>query len=455
MAEQQALPKDFVNLVKPLLADEWDAFADALSNNPSVSIRLNSIKNRANINKLRQIPWCSHGFLLPFRPQFTFDPLLHCGQYYVQEASSMFLYQALLQTTPENATVLDMCAAPGGKSTLIKDYLSNEGFLIANEYVSQRAHILAENLTKWGDPNFVVTNNSPVHFEKMPQLFDTVCVDAPCSGEGMFRKDPQAIQEWSLENVRLCVGRQREILQSAWKVLKPGGYMIFSTCTYNRHENEENVAWLIDNLDAEYIPLKTEPQWNITETELGYHFYPHKTKGEGLFMAVVRKNGDSTPLTAEKFKNKKTNVQLPILFDGLKNSDKFTALLHKGIIYCVAKDKLSLVMQTIDKLNVMTFGIPMAEQKGKDLIPQTGLALSNEIDKEKFTTVDVDYSTALAFLRSEAIKLENVERGYVLITYKDQPLGWVKNIGNRCNNLYPSPWRIRTKPDIETPVEII
>lgn len=454
MTALQDLPQDFVDLIKPALAGEWDMFVNAINDTPPVSIRLNSSALHANTDGYDRVPWCSKGYHLPSRPPFTFDPLFHSGQYYVQEASSMFLYQALIQTTSPDAMILDMCAAPGGKSTLIKDFLSDNGFLVANEYVSQRAHILAENLIKWGNPNFIVTNNAPIHFEKLPHFFDTVCVDAPCSGEGMFRKDLQAIKEWSLENVRHCVERQREILHSAWETLKPGGYLIYSTCTYNRLENEENVAWMTENLDAEYVPLRIEPQWNITETEYGYHFYPHKTTGEGLFMAVVKKKGEFMP-PSEKNKNKKGNKTVAIPFDGLKDQDKYAALIHKNIIYCIAKDKMSTTTQIIDKLNVMTFGIAMAEQKGKDLIPQTGLALSTEIDKTKFIVADVDYTTALSYLRSEAIKLDNTERGYVLITYKNQPLGWVKNIGNRCNNLYPSPWRIRTKNDKDVQVTVI
>jgi NOL1/NOP2/sun family putative RNA methylase len=401
--------------------------------------------------------------------------MFHAGAYYVQEASSMFVWQALEQLVERDAVVLDMCAAPGGKSTAIAQYLSEEGFLVSNEYVPQRAHVLVENITKWGAPNCVVTNNAPRHFEKLKSRFDAILVDAPCSGEGMFRKDERAREEWSKANVEMCVERQREILESAWEVLKPGGVLIYSTCTFNSHENEEQVQWLIDEMDAKYLPLKIGENWMITETERGYRFLPHKTRGEGLFMAAVRKQITDYRLQitdnrlqitdyrlqitdnrkqktenrlqskSEKRKDKKAkqsvqNVQFTT--DDLLRGD-YGVVESEGRYYAVQKERVDLVEECRKVLNVLMFGVQMYEQKGKDLIPQTALALSQVYKRGAYPEVELSYEEAIAFLRKEAIVLADAPRGFVLVTYKGLPLGWVKNIGNRCNNLYPEFWRIR------------
>ena len=393
---------------------------------------------------LMTVKWCEHGRYLSERPKFTYDPTFHAGAYYVQEASSMFVWQALSQLVEQDALVLDMCAAPGGKSTAIAQYLSENGFLVSNEYVPQRAHVLVENITKWGAPNCVVTNNAPRHFEKLKTRFDAILVDAPCSGEGMFRKDERAREEWSPANVEMCVERQREILESAWKVLKPGGVLIYSTCTFNSHENEEQVQWLIDEMEAEYLPLKIEEDWMITETERGYRFLPHKTRGEGLFMAAVRKQcgmrneelGVKQNKRLKEQKIKKVQVDVPLLgeFGVVESENKF---------YAVQKGRMALVDECRKTLNVLSFGVLMYEQKGKDLIPQAALALSRVYKRGAYPEAELSYEEAISFLRKEAIVLADAPRGFVLVTYNGLPLGWVKNIGNRCNNLYPEFWRIR------------
>jgi NOL1/NOP2/sun family putative RNA methylase len=446
------LPKGFEEMVRGVIGDgEWDAFVDALSEEPSVSVRVNSkiTDNRLQItdNSCLAVKWCEWGRYLAERPKFTYDPMFHAGAYYVQEASSMFVWQALEQLVERDAVVLDMCAAPGGKSTAIAQYLSEEGFLVSNEYVPQRAHVLVENITKWGAPNCVVTNNAPRHFEKLKSRFDAILVDAPCSGEGMFRKDERAREEWSRANVEMCVERQREILESAWEVLKPGGVLIYSTCTFNSHENEEQVQWLIDEMDAEYLPLKIGEDWMITETERGYRFLPHKTRGEGLFMAVVRKKITDNRLQSksEKRKDKKAkqsaqNVQFTT--DDLLRGD-YGVVESEGRYYAVQKERVDLVEECRKTLNVLMFGVQMYEQKGKDLIPQAALALSQVYKRGAYPEVELSYEEAIAFLRKEAIVLADAPRGFVLVTYGGLPLGWVKNIGNRCNNLYPEFWRIR------------
>ena len=471
------LPVGFEEMVRGVIGDgEWDAFVEALSDEPSVSVRINAqcTKHKAQLidgqqttdngqqsidgSQLSTVKWCEHGRYLSERPKFTYDPMFHAGAYYVQEASSMFVWQALEQLVERDAVVLDMCAAPGGKSTAIAQYLSEEGFLVSNEYVPQRAHVLVENITKWGAPNCVVTNNAPRHFEKLKSKFDAILVDAPCSGEGMFRKDERAREEWSKANVEMCVERQREILESAWKVLKPGGVLIYSTCTFNSHENEEQVQWLIDEMEAEYLPLKIGEDWMITETERGYRFLPHKTRGEGLFMAAVRKectmhNAQCTidkidcvsdkkkqNKKDKKAKNSTLNSQLSTL--NLLRGE-YVVVESEGRYYAVQKERMALVDECRKTLNVLMFGVQMYEQKGKDLIPQAALALSQVYVRGAYPEAELSYEEAISFLRKEAIVLTDAPRGFVLVTYGGLPLGWVKNIGNRCNNLYPEFWRIR------------
>ena len=242
---------------------------------PPVSIRLNPRKTANAFPGTEEVPWCPNGRYLPQRPSFTADPLFHAGAYYVQEASGMALWQLkpFLQTI--NAPrVLDACAAPGGKSTLLLDIMPEDGLLVSNEIIRSRVPVLAENLARWGCSNVVVSQNDPASFSGLPDYFDLIAVDAPCSGEGMFRKDPEARKEWSPAHVEFCAQRQRRILNDLWPALKPGGLLLYSTCTFNRKEDEDQVAWLCDTLGAKLI---LGPQ----------KYMPHKVKGEGFFMALV------------------------------------------------------------------------------------------------------------------------------------------------------------------------
>ncbi len=434
------LPQDFITLVKPNFADEWGNFEAALTEKPSLSVRLND-KICEPIPVSSQVSWCPSGFYLDERPNFTLDPLFHAGAYYVQEASSMFLYQAVNQFIDKNAIVLDLCAAPGGKSTLLAQYLS-QGLLVANEFIRQRAQILSENLQKWGSPNVIVTNNSPADFSDFSGIFDSVLVDAPCSGEGMFRKDETAVADWSLANVQHCVERQREILQHAWVCLQENGVLIYSTCTYNSLENEENVRWICENFDAEILRISIEKEWNITETAEGYHFYPHKTRGEGLFMAALRKKSAENPAKF-RYKNVCKNFANSPFANYLKNADDFALFEHRQLFYAFQKSYAELLQACLNRLSVLHFGVALAEQKGKDFVPQASLALSKMLNLEAFNSVNVDLETALRFLHCEAISLPDAPKGFLLILYQNLPIGWVKNVGNRCNNLYPTAWRIR------------
>ncbi len=436
------LPRDFIDLISPIFADEMADFEAAVTQPPVVSVRLNDKISLPQFADCEAVAWCESGRYLTERPNFTLDPLLHAGAYYVQEASSMFLQQALNHFVDKNARMLDFCAAPGGKTTLIAQHLT-DGVLVANEFVRQRAYILAENVQKWGRPQVIVTNNATSDFADFIGVFDAILVDAPCSGEGMFRKDANAIDEWSLQNVQQCVVRQRQILADAWKCLKTNGILIYSTCTYNSLENEENVRWLCQNYDAEVLRIPLDESWRVTETAEGYHFYPHRTRGEGLFLTVIRKK--QTEQSANlRLKNTPKNLTATEFANYLKNADEYALFEQQnGLKMAFLQQCADLLQFCLKRLNVLHFGVPLAEPKGKDLIPQAGLALNKALNVQNFATVEIDLLTALSFLRCEAINLPDAPRGFLLLTYQNLPIGWVKNIGNRCNNLYPQPWRIR------------
>ena len=384
------LPADFVAETRRLMGDErFSRFLGAFDEEAPTSIRVNPSRNSLAVGE--RVPWCQEGYFLADRPQFTFDPLLHAGCYYVQEASSMFVTHILRQSgdCPQNA--LDMCAAPGGKSTALRSVLPEDCVLVSNEPMGNRAQILLENITKWGAPNCIVTNNYPRDFRKAKLKFDLILCDVPCSGEGMFRKDPNAISEWSMQNVEKCWRLQREIVSDAWECLNPGGLFIYSTCTYNTKENEENIQWILENFDAQVLDIPVDPSWNITGSLLEgfsepvYRFIPGITRGEGLFACALRKNGGAE---------------------------------ERGC-----------------------GGARLDERKLKDLSVLVPPYSRTPVPP----TVDVDYLEAIKYLRGEALVLPtDTPRGIVTITYKSQPLGPAKNIGNRANNLYPKAWRIKS-----------
>src|SRR6267154_2598850 len=337
MAEGVLLPA-WVQRIQLQRPHDWKEFLSAHELLSPASIRINPLKS--NSRDAENIPWTGFGYYLEKRPSFTFDPLFHGGAYYVQEASSMFLEQALKQTVDlsQPLHVLDLCAAPGGKSTHLLSLLNDQSLLVANETIRSRATILAENIQKWGSNNVVVTNNDPEDFQNMEGLFDVIVVDAPCSGEGLFRKDPRASHEWSEENVALCALRQQRILNQVWPSLKRNGVLIYSTCTYNEKENEENLNWLVNEKKVESIKLKVESSWGIEEVKknnaFGYRFYPHQTKGEGLFISVARKTEEQHETS---FHRKKTFDHPPAkikerLSAWLKNSEEVEFIKHEELI---------------------------------------------------------------------------------------------------------------------------
>ncbi len=464
------LPEQFKASIKNVFGEEIGSkMLSAIELNPIVSIRLNPDKLGLHnyepaVASLHQVPWCNSGYYLSERPKFTFDPSFHQGAYYVQEASSMFLEQIIKQHIEGDVVALDLCAAPGGKSTLLRSLLTTDSLLISNEIVGKRAQILSENIQKWGHPNSIVTNNSSEAFTQLKNLFDVIVADVPCSGEGMFRKDDQAIEEWSLDNVAICETRQRDIITAIWPSLKPGGVLIYSTCTFNTAENEDNVDWMINEFGAEALKVNIQEDWGVEESVLGnevpsYRFLPHKVKGEGLFMCALRKPltiGESTDCkylsrgNKKKKKDKKQDATFKACLTEVRNwilnSDNYDFNTIESFIYAfptIYSPHLELLKSA--KLHIIHAGIPLAEIKGKGLIPDQALACSLEINLNQFEAVEVCYEQAITYLRKEAVTLPaTAPKGLVLLKYKSLPLGFVKNIGNRSNNLYPNEWRIRT-----------
>ena len=433
------LPLAFTDYTRSLFGDDlYHTFLKGLGETAPVSIRLNPFKLTETTHKVnpelnpQPISWCKEGYWLDTRPNFTFDPLLHAGAYYVQEASSMFLSHVLQHLVKQPVMALDLCAAPGGKTTCACTSLPAGSFLFSNEPIGKRAQILAENVQKFGHEDVVVTNNYPRDYKKTKLGFDVIIADVPCSGEGMFRKDPQSIEEWSLQNVENCWQLQRSIIADIWDNLKPGGILIYSTCTFNAHEDEENIAWILNEYDSELLSVPTEEAWNITGSLIDnplkdgrefpvYRFIPGKTRGEGIFMAIIRKCGENKTLI------NKTTIDV----------DKAITEARK-------------------RLRILSHGVKEGMQKGKNVIPDHTLALSFSTDKSAYPNVEVDYQTAIAYLRHEAIVLSSdAPRGIVLLTYKGYPIGFAKNLGNRANNLYPQEWRIKSTHIPDEPLVLL
>lgn len=463
------LPVPFEQSMRQLLGDGYEAFRDALLGEPAVSIRLNPSKWSGK-PEYEAVPWATDGYYLPERPQFTFDPLLHGGGYYVQEASSMFVEQAVRQHLGEARVALDLCAAPGGKSTLLRSLLPDDCVLVSNEPMRPRAQVLAENIAKWGHPRSIVTSNFPADFTPLGPLFDLILVDAPCSGEGMFRKDEVAVSEWSPENVKVCWQRQRDILTDIWPTLREGGLLIYSTCTFNTAEDEENVRWMMSELGAELLPIATDEAWGITQSLVpdvahAYRFLPGRTRGEGFFLAALRKRGDmsvDTTSDAKAKKSKKSKDKRPAAVVPAECKQWITdggSYIYKVVeteVVATPTDMESLQMALGECLYLLKSGITLAELKGRDAIPSHELAMSTALNKEAFPTYELTYDEALKYLHKEAITLAgNTPRRFVIVTYRGMPLGFVKNLGNRANNLYPNEWRIRSGHFPENEVKVI
>ncbi|MBQ7457805.1 MAG: rRNA cytosine-C5-methyltransferase [Bacteroidales bacterium] len=450
-----SLPQAFVESTRAALGDKADAVVEAIRAGESVTaVRANPFKISADDLRRRfaaageDVPWCADAFYLNERPVFSLDPLIHAGAYYVQDPSAMFvgsLAEVLIRQSEASLKVLDLCAAPGGKSTAVASALRPSDLLVSNEVIGSRASVLAENMVKWGCPNTVVTNNDPKDFARLAASFDIILADVPCSGEGMFRKDLGAVAEWSPENVNLCAARQRRIVADVWPSLREGGWLIYSTCTFNSSENDDNVEWICSELGAEPVALlraMSAPGQGeqCVSTRCGLQFAPGITRGEGQYVAVLRKTSSAKPAS---FKPAKPLRKAPCnwLMDGFNSFSVETSAgtLIKAYPQALVQD----IRQFEERLKVLRSGVAVATVKGRDLIPQTDLALSQAFRQDAFQQVELAKDQALQYLRCEALQLPDAPKGFLTVTCEGLPLGFVKNLGNRANNLFPQAWRLR------------
>lgn len=427
------------------------------------SIRLNPFKLSA-LKTDQQVPWCADGFYLNTRPSFTFDPLFHAGCYYVQEASSMFIDHILKhirQNKQQPVKVLDLCAAPGGKSTLLNSAIEADDLLVANEIIKTRVPVLTDNLSRWGQSNVIVSNNDPKDIGRLKSFFDIILVDAPCSGSGMFRKDPQAMNEWSEANVELCHQRQERILADILPALNQDGYLIYSTCSYSHQENEDILDWLCLEFDLESIRIPIYKEWGIVETESaqqkawGYRFYPGQVKGEGLFAACLKKRDNTGELGSFKnnMQQKISSKEIDQVKTYINNPDNF-------YYFKVNDDWLAINREHKESLNILQrhlylkkSGVRVGKLMGKDLIPDHELALSTIINKDVVLQTPLNHDQAIQYLRRDNIDINTTEKGWSLMTFEGHALGWAKLLPNRINNYYPKEIRIINQAPAPQPPE--
>lgn len=441
-------PERFIQRIRTQEYIDADDLLDALQKPSPASIRINLLKWSKQPIDSDPVPWCTSGFYLKTRPSFTLDPLFHSGCYYPQEASGMFLEQVFKQAvnTGEYIRVLDLCAAPGGKSTHLSSMIGSRGLLISNEVIRSRSSVLAENISKWGITNTIVTQNDPSAFSELQGFFDVILVDAPCSGEGMFR-DTVAVDEWSYENSYHCAERQKRILSNVWPALKGNGILIYTTCTFNPGENEGNVKWIVKKHSAENIEIDISQYNGIAKVDHeGYGFYPGRVKGEGMFVSVIRKTGDSGKINKPIIGKRNIEPQKP----DHEIAREWTTFKTENIIrkedelyyLPVSRDDYLMLKQ---HLKLIKPGTRICTLKKNRYVPAHELALSDGIKKDAFNDVELDHSQALAYLKRENIQAGVGSKGWFIMKYKNINLGYCNNIGKRVNNYYPVDWRIRIR----------
>lgn len=449
------LPAAFQHQMQTLLGGEWPDFESALQQPPPVCIRVNPLKKLGMERfpawaDLEKTPHSNAPIFLPERPVFALDPLWHAGAYYVQEASSIFLGQALTQVVDfsQKRRMLDLCAAPGGKSTLLASLLNPDSLLLSNEVIRSRLGVLRENLERWGAPNVAISSGEAEELAELEGFFDVVVTDAPCSGEGLFRKDPEAIGAWSTDAVALCSARQRRILAGAVQALAPGGILAYSTCTYNRLENEDNVDWLAAEFGLEKVPVALPQGSGIVTSDGGYRFYPHRVRGEGFFLALLRKP-----------EGKPARLSAPSAFRSLKPLPKalvpaVKTWLNPGIevsLFQLPAGEILAWPSTLNEdflmldkfLKIKWFGTAVGELKGKDFVPAHALAL-NALCSPALPGIELDREQALLFLKKETFALPpGTPNGWLLARFAGLNLGWLKALPNRMNNYLPAERRLR------------
>jgi 16S rRNA C967 or C1407 C5-methylase (RsmB/RsmF family)/NOL1/NOP2/fmu family ribosome biogenesis protein len=442
-------PEEFIKRLRTQKYLDASSLLKSLDETSPVSMRLNSAKWKSIPADAEPVSWCGNGYYLKKRPSYTLDPLFHAGCYYPQEASGMFLEQIIEQTTDLTLSlrVLDLCAAPGGKSTLLSGLIGPDSLLVTNETIRSRATVLSETITKWGSGNTLVTQNDPAAFAALEGYFDIIVVDAPCSGEGMFRTDI-AVKEWSESNTIHCSERQKRILMDIWPALKENGLLVYSTCTFNPEENEENIKWLVERKKAECLRLDISAFKGITEIDLdgifGYGFYPDKIKGEGFFISAVRKTESQKNIY---FRSLKKAELLPEKTD-VEAAERLTHFPKERIFKW--GDELFASPCSMDEyvhlyrnLKVVRTGTKLLTVKNKKQLPSHELALSLHLKKGIFYENEVNLRVALAFMRRDNFSLPDAATGWNLVTYRGINIGFINNLGKRVNNYFPVEWRIR------------
>ena len=455
-----ALPEKFVDRLRSELGEaEASLLCETLDNTaPPTAVRLNPCKSGASVAEAGEpIGWSRYGRFLMERPSFTADTAFHAGCYYVQEAGSQFVGHILEATGCGDGRILDMCAAPGGKTTLYSSLVGKSGLVVANEPVKNRASILADNVRKWGTGNMVVTCNYPSAFAACGRFFDVVAVDAPCSGEGMFRKDERAREEWSENNVRMCAARQLEILDEAWKALKNGGVLLYSTCTFNRTENEGvlqsfSAAHEGELCEAEKVECREE--WGIVTGREGvfqtFRFLPHRTRTEGFFVAVARKASSAENEYTDTFRGKSRRPVIAEAGNAVRNElrrwvsepDNMRFAMIGDDAYTYPRESFEEVVMLSERLNVICSGVEMGRIFGGRLKPEHALAMFCGMNREAVPVAELSHDEALKYLRKDVFDVEALAEGMNLVCCDGCALGFAKRIGGRCNNLYPNSLRI-------------
>jgi 16S rRNA C967 or C1407 C5-methylase (RsmB/RsmF family)/NOL1/NOP2/fmu family ribosome biogenesis protein len=462
MDKKPSIPLKFLNRMESLLGDEFPSFKSAIEGKPNVSVRYNPNKNHpTNLNIDTDVKWCKDAFYLAERPSFVFDPYFHCGSYYVQEASSMIIDHIFRTCLDLNQPqkVLDLCAAPGGKSSLVLSLLNKDSLLISNELVGSRARVLKENLDRWGYANNIVANNRADAYSGLNNFLDAVVLDAPCSGEGMFRKHDLSIEQWSQKKIDELSSIQRDLLSLMAPLIRDNGIIIYSTCTHALEEDEKNVEWFLEQFPAfEQVQIDLEEAWGISnqiaaehypEIAAAYRMFFHKARGEGFFFSVFRKKEGH----AGRFKNSKKNTTSLKPLDN-KTKALFTSFLNHPEDFELRKDGdeiYALPIKYVDdilildsRMRLIKKGIHLGTSKGKKWIPTHDFALSNIIKRSAFPIIEIGHEDALRYYKGMNLESENkLEQGWALIAHNDNILGWVKVLPNRINNHLPKGWEIR------------
>ena len=451
----RALPIAFTELMrKQLGAEEAERLFEALDSTSPVAVRLNPAKcgGEGVWSDGEEIAWSKNGRKLKERPSFTLDTAFHAGAYYVQEAASQFVDYIVSGEELQGKRVLDMCSAPGGKTTIYSTAVGVEGLVVANEYVRSRANVLADNVRKWGMGNVLVTNNAPEHIAQFEGWFDLVAVDAPCSGEGMFRKEEVAREDWSEDAVKMCAARQLSIVREAWPSLKEGGLFIYSTCTFNDEEDEGVLREFIDEVGDVFEPSRSveiDDAWGIVRGEVGafqtFRFFPHKTDSEGLFVAVARKaeaTTQRTPKARKKVMQDVDKVARKELSRWLQDAEQYTFAMVADTIYAYPTEQFKAVQALSEGLTAIYSGVAMGQIfKGK-LKPDWALSQYVGLNRDAVATEELDEERALDYLRKRDIAVGDMVEGMNLVTHNGRALGFAKRVGARCNNLYPNSLKI-------------